>query len=100
MKKLTLRPSRLIKAKQHPLLMQRLADQIPPLRRHVVIHLAEDHNQLALYIARALKRVVLLACAQCCAVDVGREVAHCCCDAGVERAAVCEMAAETHAYSY
>jgi len=41
--------------------MQRLPDQIPTLRRDVVIQLPEYHNELALDVLGALETVVILA---------------------------------------
>ena len=76
--------------------MQRLADQVPPLRRHVVIHLAEDHDKLTLDVFCALQRVVAFARAQRRTVHVGREVAYRRYDARVESAAVRKVTAETH----
>ena len=73
--------------------MQRLPNQVPALGRDVVIQLPEYHNELALDVPGALEAIVVLACAQRRAVDVGREVAHCGRDARVQRAAVREVSA-------
>lgn len=93
-----MRPRRLIEAKRHPRLMQRLADQVASLRRHMVIHLAKNHDQLALDVFNALQRVVALARAERRAVDVCRKIAHCGADAGVQGAAVREVPAQTHTW--
>lgn len=100
---LTLRPRMFIKRKPHARLMQRLANQIAPRRRHMVIQLAKYKHELCVVGAlcefrSASERVVRLAEAERVRVQVGGEVALCGCDAGVERAAVGEVAAETHAY--
>lgn len=69
-------PSRFIEGKRNAGLMQRLADEITSLWRHMVVHLAEDHDEFALDVFRSSKRVVVLACAERSAVDVGGEVTY------------------------
>ncbi|KAJ8104910.1 hypothetical protein OPT61_g10499 [Boeremia exigua] len=78
--------------------MQRFADQIAPLRRDVIIHLPKDHDQLALNLARAPQRIIVLPRPQRRAVDVRCEITHRGCDARVECAPEREVAAETHAW--
>ena len=77
--------------------MERLADQIPPLGRHMVIHLAEDHDQLALDVLYAVQRVIVLALAESLGMDVSSKVADCSSNALVECSAEGKMASKTHA---
>ena len=60
----------------------------------MIVHLAEDHDELAFDIASfgARKRVVIFTGAQGRAVDVGRKVAYSGDDAWVQGAAVGEVA--------
>ena len=64
---------------------------------HMIIQLPKNHNKLSLDILRPSKRVIILALAQRARVDISRKVAHRGRDAGIQRTAVCEVAAETHA---
>jgi hypothetical protein len=88
-----LRPRWLVKRKRNARLMQRLADQIASLGRHVIVHLAKDHDELAFDVFGALDGVVGFAGAKGAAVDIGGEVADGGGDAGVQSAAVGQVAA-------
>lgn len=87
----------LVEREIHTGVVQRLADEVAARGWDVVVALAEDHDELAVDVARALEAVVSQALAEAVAVDVGGEVAHGGAHALVQRAAVREVAAQTHA---
>lgn len=86
-----------IKRESHAGLMKGLANKIPPLRGNMVIHFAKDHDEFAGNVPCAGEGVVVFALSERVAVHVGCEVADCGGDAGVEGAAVGEVASEAHA---
>lgn len=92
-----LRARDLVETKLHAGRVQGVADQISACSGHVVVVFAKDQHELGFDVGGAAQGVVLFAAREGVAVDVGWEVTYCGGDAGVEGAAVGEVAAETHA---